>query len=64
MGFISNIITPLIIKALEGYLKPECIDKDTISLSLSRGHLELADVCIKEELIDELGLPFALRHGR
>ena len=64
MGVLSNLITPYIIRAIEGYLKPECIDNDTLRLGIWNGYVELSDVCLKEDIIDSLGLPFALRHAR
>ncbi len=61
---LSQLLTPLLTKALGAFLKPECFQEDSLQVGLWRGHVELSNVCLKEDLLDLLGLPVTLRYAR
>jgi len=61
---LSNLLTHLLTKALGDYLKPGCFQEDSFRVGLWRGHVELFNVCLKDDILDLLGLPITLRFAR
>ena len=61
---LSHLLTPLLTSILGDYLQPECFQEDSIRVGLWRGHVELFNVCLKDDILDLLDLPITLRFAR
>lgn len=61
---LSHLLTPLLTSILGDYLQPACFQEDSLRVGLWRGHVELFNVCLKDDILDLLGLPITLRLAR
>jgi hypothetical protein len=61
---LSQLLAPLLAKALGSFVKPECLEEDSLRVGIWRGHVQLSNLCLREDLLDLLGLPLTLRYAR
>lgn len=61
---LSQLLAPLLAKALGSFVKPECLEEDSLRVGLWKGHVRLSNICLRDDLLDVLGLPITLRYAR
>ncbi len=61
---LSQLLAPLLAKALGSFVKPECLEEDSLRVGIWRGHVQLSNLCLRDDLLDLLGLPLTLRYAR
>ena len=61
---LSQLLAPLLAKALGSFVKPECLEEDSLRVGIWRGHVQLSNICLRDDLLDLLGLPLTLRFAR
>lgn len=61
---LSQLLAPLVAKALGSFVKPECLEEDSLRVGIWRGHVQLSNLCLRDDLLDLLGLPLTLRFAR
>lgn len=61
---LSQLLAPLLAKALGSFVKPECLEEDSLRVGIWRGHVQLSNICLRDDVLDLLGLPLTLRFAR